>query len=232
VLQRGVQADDGSCSPGVLPAHRRPLFALDAAPNGSLDASLDGDGRVLTDLDLRVAGLAPRSIFAGWHDPGGGRQRDEAGRSIVLARYSPTGNLDPALGGGGMVTPDLGSVQVPFVGSATIVGDRVVAAATIVDNPSNPPGLMAFDAATGSPDFPSRADDVTTMAATRMDSGDSTVGRRLLLVQGERHHPQRVGDTRFGRRERCRRDQPRLSWSATTRTAPDTTPAPTIPASS
>jgi uncharacterized delta-60 repeat protein len=69
-------------------------------PNGSLDASFDGDGLVATpissgfvfDLALQPDG---KLIAAGWSNPGG--------FDIAMARYNPDGSLDASFDGDGIV---------------------------------------------------------------------------------------------------------------------------------
>ena len=69
-------------------------------PNGSLDASFDGDGLVVTPIpsgivfDLAVQ-RDGKLIAAGWSNPGG--------FDIAMARYNPDGRLDSSFDGDGIV---------------------------------------------------------------------------------------------------------------------------------
>jgi uncharacterized delta-60 repeat protein len=86
---------------------RSPLLRYEFAvarylPNGSLDPSFDGDGRVVTPIstsDDFVIDLAVqpdgRLIAAGWSSLGG--------FDIAMARYNPDGSLDPSFDGDGIV---------------------------------------------------------------------------------------------------------------------------------
>jgi uncharacterized delta-60 repeat protein len=69
-------------------------------PNGSLDPSFDGDGRVVTPIPAGIVfGLAVQRdgklVAAGWSNPGG--------FDIALARYNPDGSLDASFDGDGVV---------------------------------------------------------------------------------------------------------------------------------
>ena len=71
-------------------------------PNGSLDASFDGDGLVVTPISAGIVfdlAVQPdgKLIAAGWSNPGG--------FDIAMARYNPDGSLDSSFGGGGIVVP-------------------------------------------------------------------------------------------------------------------------------
>lgn len=75
-------------------------------PDGSLDPSFDGDGRVTTDIaghdDVHAIAIqgdgkivvAGGDYYAGMND-------------IILARYNPDGRLDPSFDGDGRVTTDI-----------------------------------------------------------------------------------------------------------------------------
>jgi uncharacterized delta-60 repeat protein len=103
-----VQRDGKIVAAGITPGTNGDDFALARYnPDGSLDASFDGDGKVTTD-------------FGGIDQPQGiAVQRDGrivvAGLSFganggdsVLARYNPNGSLDASFDGDGKVTTDFG----------------------------------------------------------------------------------------------------------------------------
>ena len=94
-----IVAAGGTRSAG---APRADLAVARYLPNGSLDASFDGDGLVVTPIstgDDTVFDLAVQPdgklIAAGWSSPGG--------FDIAMARYNPDGNLDSSFDGDGMV---------------------------------------------------------------------------------------------------------------------------------
>jgi uncharacterized delta-60 repeat protein len=69
-------------------------------PNGSLDATFDGDGLAMTPISSGVAfdlAVQPdgKLIAAGWSNPGG--------FDIAMVRYNPDGSLDSSFGGNGTV---------------------------------------------------------------------------------------------------------------------------------
>jgi len=89
-------------------------------PDGSLDSTFDGDGRVMTgfagargfganDLAHGVAIQADGKIVAaGGSDTTFGTTGANP-RNFVLVRYNPDGSLDPAFDGGGRVVTDFGA---------------------------------------------------------------------------------------------------------------------------
>jgi uncharacterized delta-60 repeat protein len=95
-------------------------------PNGALDRSFSGDGKVETDFpDVEEAfgrGLAfdsrGRIVVGGTGDSG-----------FAIARYTPGGGLDPAFSGDGMLTGSLGAGDGGYcVGVAVDHSDRIVMA--------------------------------------------------------------------------------------------------------
>jgi uncharacterized delta-60 repeat protein len=98
-----------------------PAFALARyRPNGTLDPSFDGDGRVTTHLgrdavaDSVTVYPQARIVVAGianWH-------RNEG--DFGLARYLSNGELDPSFGSGGVVTTKFGRDHREFAGSVAI----------------------------------------------------------------------------------------------------------------
>lgn len=84
------------------------------SPDGSLDATFDGDGKVTTDLDgASDVGLAVlrqtdgKIVVAGGSIPAGGAGSND----FALARYDADGSLDPTFDGDGWVTTDFGGNQ-------------------------------------------------------------------------------------------------------------------------
>jgi uncharacterized delta-60 repeat protein len=98
-----------------------PDFALARyRPNGTLDPSFDGDGRVTTHLGkYSIAGslvIDPqaRILAAGLADWRGRESK------FGLARYRSNGELDPSLGSGGVVTTKFGREHGSGAGSVAI----------------------------------------------------------------------------------------------------------------
>jgi uncharacterized delta-60 repeat protein/uncharacterized repeat protein (TIGR01451 family) len=91
-------------------------------PNGSLDASFDGDGKVLTgggggasDVVLQGDG---RIVVAGSNGPGG---------DFAVLRYNPDGSQDTGFGTGGVATVDFGGADAAY-GVALQPDGKIVAA--------------------------------------------------------------------------------------------------------
>jgi uncharacterized delta-60 repeat protein len=80
-------------------------------PDGSLDESFSGDGRVTTafpgtdgsDEAAAIARAGGKVVVAG--------QSDQGSNEFALARYTKDGSLDPGFGDGGRVTSDLSSAN-------------------------------------------------------------------------------------------------------------------------
>lgn len=102
-----IQPDGKILAAGRTRSGLRNAFALARyLPNGSLDASFDGDGLVVTRIspgDDIVFDLAVQPngklIAVGWSSPGG--------FDIAMARYNPDGTLDSGFDGDGMVVASL-----------------------------------------------------------------------------------------------------------------------------
>src|SRR5439155_1424244 len=89
-------------------------------PDGSLDSTFDGDGRVMTgfagargfganDLAHGVAIQADGKIVAAGGSDTTFGTTGASPRDFVLVRYNPDGSLDPAFDGGGRVVTDFGA---------------------------------------------------------------------------------------------------------------------------
>jgi uncharacterized delta-60 repeat protein len=98
-------------------------------PDGTLDATFDGDGIVTTDFgalsddeDARAIAIQPdgKIVLAG-----------TAGEDIALARYLPDGSLDPTFGTLGRAVTNLGFKDVANGVALTPAGGIVVAGYTI-----------------------------------------------------------------------------------------------------
>jgi uncharacterized delta-60 repeat protein len=89
-----------------------PDFALARyRPNGVLDTTFSGDGKVTSGLEVddraTAVALQPdgKIVVAGWTDDASGN----ANSDFVLMRYRPDGTLDTTFGGTGQVTTSVGS---------------------------------------------------------------------------------------------------------------------------
>lgn len=100
-------------------------------PDGSLDASFDGDGRVTTDFggghdEARAVGLqSDGKIVAGGY-------ATVSGGESALARYNPDGSLDTTLDGDGKVT--LGGLPFGFFDIVVHPSNKIIGGSTIGNN--------------------------------------------------------------------------------------------------
>lgn len=102
-------------------------------PNGRLDRTFSGDGRVRTDFgaDDRAFGLALQSngkiVVAGYTDA----DSELEGRDFALARYKRNGRLDPSFSGNGKLSADLGAFDDDWAFAVALQPDgRIVVAGT------------------------------------------------------------------------------------------------------
>ncbi len=98
-------------------------------PNGRLDTSFNGDGKVETDLggsldEARALVLQAdgKAVVAGTD-----------GESFALARYQTNGSLDPAFTGDGTVTTSFGSSEAEASGLAVQPDGKLVVAGQVAD---------------------------------------------------------------------------------------------------
>jgi uncharacterized delta-60 repeat protein len=78
-------------------------------PDGNLDTTFSGDGRVTTDFGSASQALAVTVQPDGKIVAGG------ASNGFALARYLPDGTLDPMFGGDGLVSTNFGAGDSSFV---------------------------------------------------------------------------------------------------------------------
>ena len=99
-------------------------------PNGSLDPTFSGDGKVTTDFsggsfdEVHALALQPdgKLVVAG---------RGGVGHDFALARYLPNGTLDSTFSGDGKLTTDFGSVEFEMVLALVLQPDgKLVVAGT------------------------------------------------------------------------------------------------------
>ncbi len=101
--------------------------------DGSLDTTFSGDGKATTSF---ITGLPEMAIYAGTSLQQAGKivvvaQSPFSSGEVIVARYNPTGNLDPSFGGGaGYVT--VASLNTIALGAAVAIqaDDRIVVSLT------------------------------------------------------------------------------------------------------
>jgi uncharacterized delta-60 repeat protein len=130
-----IQSDDRIVVVGQLANHEFALARYN--PDGSLDQSFDGDGKVTTDfgggLDMPadIAVQADGRIVAAGGTIG---EASDSDQDFAVARYNPDGSLDQSFDGDGKVTTDFGGHDGPFGSSGGLAiyrnGKIVVAAKT------------------------------------------------------------------------------------------------------
>jgi uncharacterized delta-60 repeat protein len=106
-----IQADGKIVAGGVVyPTETIGAFALARYnPDGTLDSSFDGDGRVITEMSSGEDSVAAVAIQADGRIVAAGKVDASPGDSeFGLARYEPDGTLDSTFGGDGMVTTSFG----------------------------------------------------------------------------------------------------------------------------
>jgi len=98
--------------------------------SGDLDPSFGDDGLVRTDFSGAGSRDEARAVVIQPSDGYivvGGRSDAAGNTDFALARYDPTGNLDPSFGVGGLVTFDIGSVSDEIRGLGLQSDEKIVA---------------------------------------------------------------------------------------------------------
>ncbi len=126
------QADGKILVVGAAFGYRTDDFAVTRHnPDGSLDATFGGDGRVITDFAYdedhaaAVAVQADGKIVLGGYATGYNTYKN-----FALARYNPDGSLDSTFGIGGKVITDLGSNNDQIAALVIQADGKIVAAGT------------------------------------------------------------------------------------------------------
>jgi serralysin len=128
-----IQTNGKIVAVGVTKGTRGQFALARYNPNGTLDTSFGGDGRVTTnfttgkDFALGVAIQANGKIVAA------GGARGTGGR-FALARYNANGTLDTSFGGDGRVTTNFSPGDDVASGVAIQANGRIVAAGTAYSN--------------------------------------------------------------------------------------------------
>jgi uncharacterized delta-60 repeat protein len=103
-----IQADGKIVAAGLAPAPGNDNFGLARYnPNGSLDLSFDGDGRVTTDFAGGFDQANAVAIQADGKIVAAGAAAI-SGTDLAVARYNADGSLDPSFDSDGMLTTDYG----------------------------------------------------------------------------------------------------------------------------
>jgi uncharacterized delta-60 repeat protein len=82
-------------------------------PDGSLDNTFDGDGRLTTDFGGDTDNPDSVAIEPGGRIVVAGVSNASGSLDFAVARYLPNGALDPSFGSGGKVTTDFGGFEFP-----------------------------------------------------------------------------------------------------------------------
>jgi uncharacterized delta-60 repeat protein len=130
-----LQADGRIVAAGGTDAGVTDDFALARYnPDGSLDQSFDGDGRVTTDFGVDESGSAGAAIQADGKIVAAGFTQNVATQAMdfALARYNPDGSLDQSFHGDGKVTTDFGGFD-QALGVVTLSDERIVVVG-VIDN--------------------------------------------------------------------------------------------------
>src|SRR4051794_34623936 len=132
----------GAISVAGVHTHRATLARYE--PNGSLDPTFGTGGIVTTRTGQSAVAIDPsgRIVVAGTAASSGGT-------AFALARYDPSGNLDPSFGSGGEVTSTFAERYAAAHALAVDFGGRLVVAGSVG---SGAPGESQFAVARYKPD--------------------------------------------------------------------------------
>jgi uncharacterized delta-60 repeat protein len=132
-----IQADGKIVAAGVAGTGSLPDFGVVRYnPDGSLDTSFDGDGKVITDFGGNDAASAIAIQSDGKILAAGGSSLGNP--DFALARYNADGSLDTSFGGDGTVTTDFTGQDVHDLASGVAVqaDGKIVAAGEAITTPS------------------------------------------------------------------------------------------------
>jgi uncharacterized delta-60 repeat protein len=165
-----IQAD-GKIVAGGDAGGRNPKWALARYnPDGSLDGSFGGDGKVTTDFaiypeDLLALAIQPDGRIVAAGGDGFGAPNE----NFALARYDPDGSLDTSFSGDGKLTTDFTSHPDVVFNLALQADGKIVAAGGSALGRSNPKWALARYNIDGSLDTTFSADGKLTTDFTRGD---------------------------------------------------------------
>ena len=116
----------------VYPLHGQSLARYN--PDGSLDPSFDGDGKVVTRFGTASNAVANEiGLLPDGRIVTAGRADNSRGAQFALAQYLPDGSLDPSFGGDGKVTAHLGGDSNSIAWDLALQPDgRIVAAGQVL----------------------------------------------------------------------------------------------------
>ena len=97
-------------------------------PNGALDPSFGGDGKVSTDFGGNNDDASSIALTPAGRIVAGGGSFNATGEDFALARYRPNGTLDRSFGGDGKVRTDFGGPGDDASAVALMPSGRVIAA--------------------------------------------------------------------------------------------------------
>jgi uncharacterized delta-60 repeat protein len=165
-------------------------------PDGSLDATFDGDGRVTT----QVRGISDRAFALAIQSDGkivvGGEAATFAGDyDFALVRYNPDGSLDSTFDGDGRVISVIGSGE-DTINAITLYLDKIIVAGVAQVGTNNAFAVASYKMADGSLDttfntsgmvFPAIGDQDGAFAVAIQIGNGSVAQPDKLVVAGHAH---------------------------------------------
>jgi uncharacterized delta-60 repeat protein len=165
-------------------------------PDGSLDATFDGDGRVTT----QVRGISDRAFALAIQGDGkivvGGEAATFAGDyDFALVRYNPDGSLDSTFDGDGRVVSVIGSGE-DTINAITLYLDKIIVAGVAQVGTNNAFAVASYKMADGSPDtsfntsgmvFPAIGDQDGAFAVAIQFGNGSIAQPDKVVVAGHAH---------------------------------------------
>ena len=185
-LNVAIQADGKIIALGLVRDPATQLLRAALArynPDGSLDPTFGGDGKVVTKLggDTRVKALAIQTD--GKIVIGGSGHLDNVGWQFALVRYNVDGSLDPTFGVGGRAFTSIGdSTDQGWVDVSVQADGTILTAGTVAVTPVSKFVLARYD---GQGHLVQSFGDggVTITSVAVIDQGQSGSGATALLVR-------------------------------------------------
>lgn len=141
-----IQADGKIVAVGSARSGVKSDFAIVRYnPDGSLDPSLDGDGKATTDIgansydDATSVAIQPDGtlIVAGWTASGANTSFGISDNDFAVVRYKSNGSLDTSFGKGGKVVTNFGTDSSEAIAAVAIQADGKIVAVGSTDNGSS-----------------------------------------------------------------------------------------------